>query len=82
MKCPLTGERGCLLGVSFGDLSKGRSGAGDEGTGSVLRAMKRRLAGLVAEILGITDRQMRRFRERYEEHGYDGLMDRRRAAPA
>jgi hypothetical protein len=32
-----------------------------------------------AEILGISDRQMRRMRERYEEHGYDGLMDRRRA---
>jgi transposase len=35
-----------------------------------------------AEILGITDRQMRRLRERYEEHGYDGLMDRRRGRPS
>jgi hypothetical protein len=26
-----------------------------------------------AEILGITDRQLRRIRERYAEHGYDGL---------
>ena len=29
-----------------------------------------------AEILGITDRQMRRLPERYEEQGYDGLVDR------
>jgi len=35
-----------------------------------------------AEILGISDRQMRRMRERYEEHGYDGLMDRRRGRPS
>ena len=30
-----------------------------------------------AEILGISDRHMRRWRERYEEYGYDGLFDRR-----
>src|SRR5258708_12919334 len=30
-----------------------------------------------AEILGISDRHMRRWRERYEEFGYDGLYDRR-----
>ncbi|MHB1699522.1 MAG: helix-turn-helix domain-containing protein [Acidobacteriaceae bacterium] len=35
-----------------------------------------------AEILGISDRSMRRWRERYEEHGYDGLMDRRRGRPS
>jgi transposase len=31
-----------------------------------------------AEILGISDRPMRRWRERYEEEGYNGLFDRRR----
>src|SRR5258707_5256510 len=30
-----------------------------------------------AEVLGISDRHMRRWRERYEEFGYDGLYDRR-----
>src|ERR1035438_1997511 len=35
-----------------------------------------------AEIVGITDRQMRRWRERYEEFGYDGLFDRRRGKPS
>ena len=28
-----------------------------------------------AEILGMSDRQLRRWRKRWEEHGYDGLFD-------
>ena len=35
-----------------------------------------------AEILGITDRQLRRMRQRYEEHGYDGLYDYRKRRPS
>jgi transposase len=35
-----------------------------------------------AEILGITDRQLRRMRQRYEKHGYDGLYDYRRRGPS
>lgn len=35
-----------------------------------------------AELIGISERQMRRWRKRYEEHGYDGLMDRRRGVPS
>jgi len=35
-----------------------------------------------AEIVGISDRHMRRIRERYEEFGYDGLFDRRRGKPS
>src|SRR5207247_2254425 len=31
-----------------------------------------------AEIIGVSDRTMRRWRERYQEHGYDGLYDRRK----
>lgn len=31
-----------------------------------------------AEIIGVTDRTMRRWRERLEEHGYDGVTDRRK----
>jgi transposase len=46
-------------------------------------AMARKLTWFqAAEIIGISDRQMRRWRERYEEHGYDGLMDRRRGVPS
>jgi transposase len=35
-----------------------------------------------AEILGISDRHMRRIRERYVEEGYNGLLDRRRGKPS
>jgi transposase len=49
----------------------------------ILRAMARKITWWqAAEIIGIGDRQMRRWRERYEQHGYDGLMDRRRGKPS
>jgi transposase len=35
-----------------------------------------------AEIIGISDRQMRRWKRRYERYGYDGLYDRRRGKPS
>ena len=35
-----------------------------------------------AEIPGITDRTMRRWRQRYQEHGYDGLYDYRKRQPS
>ena len=35
-----------------------------------------------AEIIGISDRSMRRWRERSAEHGYDGLCDRRWGKPS
>src|SRR6266516_6395982 len=44
----------------------------------ILRAMAKKITWWqAAEIIGISDRQMRRWRERYEEFGYDGLFDRR-----
>ena len=62
---------------------EGRGGAGDEGTEVILRAMAKKVTlWQAAEILGISDRHMRRWRERYEEFGYDGLMDRRRGKPS
>jgi transposase len=49
----------------------------------ILRAMGKKINWWqAAEIIGISDRQMRRWRERYEEHGYDGLIDRRRGRPS
>ncbi len=49
----------------------------------ILRAMAKKITwGQAAEIIGISGRQMRRWRERYEEHGYDGLMERRRGKPS
>jgi transposase len=44
----------------------------------ILRALARKISWWqAAEILGISDRHMRRWQERYEEFGYDGLHDRR-----
>src|SRR5271169_4644691 len=49
----------------------------------ILRAMAKKITWWQAvEIIGISDRQMRRWHERYEEHGYDGLFDRRRGRPS
>ena len=49
----------------------------------ILRAMAKKITWYqAAGIIGITDRRMRRWRERYEEFGYDGLFDRRRGKPS
>ncbi len=49
----------------------------------ILRAIDGRLKWYqAAEILGISDRQMRRWKRRYERFGYDGLFDRRRQQPS
>jgi transposase len=49
----------------------------------ILRALAKKITWWqAAEIIGISDRQMRRWHERYEEFGYDGLMDRRRGKPS
>src|SRR5258705_638942 len=48
----------------------------------ILRAMAKKITWWqAAEILGLSDRSMRRWRERYEEVGYDGLFDRRQGKP-
>src|SRR3954471_15324271 len=45
----------------------------------LLRAMAKKITWWqAAEILGVSERSMRRWRERLEEHGYDGLADRRK----
>src|SRR5262245_12832228 len=49
----------------------------------ILRAIAKRITWWqAAEIIGVSDRQMRRWRRRYEKWGYDGLWDRRRARPS
>lgn len=49
----------------------------------ILRAMAKRITWWqAAEIIGISDRQMRRWRRRYEKCGYDGLWDRRCCRPS
>src|SRR3970040_1703288 len=49
----------------------------------ILRAIGKRMSWWQAPaILGISDRQMRRWKRRYERCGYDGLYDRRRGQPS
>src|ERR1700728_2072553 len=49
----------------------------------ILRAMAKKITwGQAAEIIGISDRQMRRWYERYREFGDDGLFDRRWRRPS
>src|SRR5579863_3789570 len=49
----------------------------------MLQAMAKKITWWqAAEILGISDRHMRRIRERYDEEGYNGLLDRRRGQPS
>ena len=49
----------------------------------ILRAMAKRITWWqAAEIIGISDRQMRRWHRRYEKLGYDGRWDRRCGRPS
>ena len=49
----------------------------------ILRAMAKKITWWqAAEIIGISDRQIRRWHERYEEFGFRGLFDRRRGKPS
>jgi transposase len=49
----------------------------------ILRAIAKKITWLqAAQIIGISARQMRRWLRRYEEHGYDGLFDRRCGKPS
>ena len=44
----------------------------------LLKAMAKKISWAdAAEIIGVSCRSMRRWRERLEKHGYDGLADRR-----
>jgi len=49
----------------------------------LLKAMAKKISWVsAAEIIGVTPRSMRRWRERLQEHGYDGLRDRRKGKPS
>ena len=48
----------------------------------LLKAMAKKITWWAAEILGVTDRTMRRWRERLERGGYSGLADRRKGKPS
>jgi transposase len=50
---------------------------------AILRALSGRQSWLqVADVLGVSPRTVRRLRWRYEQYGYDGLVDHRRQRPS
>src|SRR6202049_2342778 len=76
-----------MVGVHVGGDMKHYSAAAMErtmkGQEVILRGLAKKISWWqAAEILGISDRQMRRWRERYEEFGFRGLFDRRRGKPS
>jgi hypothetical protein len=49
----------------------------------ILRAVAKKINWTQAgEIIGLRERQMRRWKQRYQEFGYDGLFDRRLGKPS
>ena len=45
----------------------------------ILKAIAKKITWMdAAEIAGVTDRTMRRIKQRYEQFGYTGLFDQRR----
>ena len=49
----------------------------------IFRSMAKKITSRqAAEVIGISNRQMRCWRERYEEQGHDGLFDRRLGKPS
>ena len=49
----------------------------------ILRATSGEITWIQASrIIGVSERTMRRWKARYEKHGYDGLFDRRRRRPS
>jgi hypothetical protein len=48
----------------------------------ILRAMAKKITWWqAAEILGFSDRHLRRIRERYQQFGYESMFDKRRSQP-
>jgi transposase len=63
------------------------AGAAWERAMTVQEVMLKALSGELhwfraADILGMSPRALRRWRQRYERHGYDGLLDHRRRIPS
>src|SRR5215213_3675489 len=84
MKCPLAAVwRKCFLWRHMKHYSQAAVERTMKVQEIIMRAMARKITWYeAAEIIGISCRQMRRWKERWEEHGYDGLFDRRPRTPS
>ena len=82
MKCPLSGRRGWFHARAHGELSEGRCERMMKVQEVICGPWRRRFrGGRRRRFWASADRQMRRWRARYEHLDYDGLMDRRRGKP-
>jgi transposase len=88
MICPLSRGTGQWVQppgkeVGHGALSVDRDGAGNERAEVILKTIEGQLTWIqAAEILGISARTMRRWKQRDARQGYDGLFDRRTRQPS
>src|SRR6201982_2758400 len=83
MICPLGGRRGWATMRGMESYPRAAVERAMKVQEVILRAMAKKITWWqAAEIIGISDRHMRRWRERYEEFGYDGLFDRRPGTPS
>src|SRR6185503_5688810 len=83
MRCPLSGRRGWETMASMDSYPKAAMERAMKVQDVMLQAMAKKITWWqAAEILGISDRHMRRWRGRYEVEGYKGLFDRRRGKPS
>ena len=49
----------------------------------ILKAVSKQILWIdAADIIGVSYRTMKRWKARYDEHGYDGIFDRRMKAPS
>src|SRR5579872_2721919 len=86
MKCPLSkgglGRR-CMPGTRMHTYPRAAVERMMKVQEVILRALAKKITWWqAAEILGLSDRQMRRWHWRYREYGYDGLIDRRVGRPS
>src|ERR1700751_1320999 len=78
MICPLGGRRGWATMRGMESYPRAAVERAMKVQEVILRAMGKKITWFqAAEIAGMSDRQMRGLRGRYENYGYDGLLDRR-----
>ncbi len=83
MICPLGGRREYENMRGMDSYSKAAMERAMKIQEVILRALAKKITWWqAAEIIGISDRSMRRWHQRYEEFGYDGLFNRRRGKPS
>src|SRR6201982_2782616 len=83
MICPLGGRRGWATMRGMESYPRAAVERAMKVQEVIMRAMAKKITWAQAgEIMGLCERQMRRWRRRYERFGYDGLFDHRLGKPS